>query len=672
MLLGGGVGFLPGLRPAALRPMWAFAFAAALGIALGELLPDAAASLGGGALLLFAAGYVVPSLLERALISRPGGLGPDFAFVALAAHQLVDGVAIGSATHLDHGREALMFAFSAHAAPMVAVASLGVARQRGRRALAWWVGGLLAVTLLGVLVSAGPSFGEVLAQAEAVSKAFLAGVLLHVLSHGAEAPGPRSTLQRVVDISAMALGAAVPLLLLELGAEGSPAHAAGHPASPAGLTFTAALLELILESAPSLLLGLGLGALLQAVELRLPDRWLKGSRFAQAVRGALIGAPLPICACGILPVSEGLWRRGAGPALVVAFMLSTPELGIETFALSVHFLGWPFAMLRLVGAITLAITAALALSWVVARRPGDVAAASVLNKTTEGPLWRRIVQAFDELVLHVSPWVAAGLLLAAYIEVYLPAEQIALVGGTGLDVLLMAAVAVPTYVCASSATPLAAVLWAKGLSPGAALIGLLLGPATNVATLGFMRGAFGTRATTITVITIVGTGLVFAVLANLWLPALPSLRVEEALSHAHDGWLEPLAAMGLGALVLRSLWSVGAEGWLAQLGVGHDHSHEHGHENSHDHGHDHGHAHDHAKGSAATHSEAEACGHDHDHDHEHEHGHAAMPPARPLQPLGLRPAQDAEAWSKAVAGGLSRLTFGDRAAPGPVIEPADD
>lgn len=636
VLLGGAVGFLPGLRPAALRPLWAFAFAAALGIALGELLPDAAASLGGGALLLFAAGYLVPSLLERALVHRRGGLGADFAFLALAAHQLVDGIAIGSATHLDHGREALMVAFSAHAAPMVAVASLAVARQRGRRALLWWVTGLLAVSLIGVAISARPAFGEVLGQAEAVSKAFLAGVLLHVLSHGAEAPGPRSTVERFVDISAMALGAAVPLLLLELGAGGNPEHAAGHPASPAGLTFTAALLELILESAPSLLLGLGLGALLQAVELRLPARWLRGSRVAQAVRGALIGAPLPICACGILPVSEGLWRRGAGPALVVAFLLSTPELGIETFALSVHFLGWPFALLRLAGALTLAITAALALSWVVARRPGDLAAAAALGAPSTAPIWRRVLSAFDELVLHVSPWVAAGLLLAAYVEVYLPAEQIALVGGTGLDVLIMAAVAVPTYVCASSATPLAAVLWAKGLSPGAALIGLLLGPATNVATLGFLRGAFGSRATFITVITMVATGFAFAGLANLALPALPSLRVEEALQHAHGGWIEPMAALALGGLVLRSLWSVGAEGWLAQLGLGHDHAHDHGHdhghgqgpaqEDDHEHGHEHGHDH----------------GHDHAHDHDHAHADGAAAGA---------------AWAEVVRGGLGPLTI---------------
>jgi hypothetical protein len=183
-------------------------------------------------------------------------------------------------------------------------------------ALAWGVlavGALLLVTCLGVVLSSRPAFGELLGQAEAVSKATLAGVLLHVLAHGAEAPGPRGLRARLIDLAATGAGAVVPLALLHLGAAGHPAHAAGHPASPAGLAFGDALLELILESAPSLLLGLGLGALLQAVELKLPASWFAGGRLAQALRGALVGAPLPICACGILPVSEGLWRRGAGP-----------------------------------------------------------------------------------------------------------------------------------------------------------------------------------------------------------------------------------------------------------------------------------------------------------------------------------------------------------------------
>ncbi|MBL8617740.1 MAG: permease [Deltaproteobacteria bacterium] len=657
VLLGGAVGFAPGLRPGALRPLWAFAFAAAMGIALGELLPDAAASLGGGALLLFAAGFFVPGLLERLLLRR-GGLGPDFAFVAIAAHQLVDGVAIGSATHLDHGREALMLAFSAHAAPMVAVAALGVARLRGQGALLRWIAGLLLVTCLGVVLSSRPAFGELLGQAEAVSKATLAGVLLHVLAHGAEAPGPRGLRARLIDLGATAAGATVPLLLLHFGAAGHPAHAAGHPASPAGLAFGDALLELILESAPSLLLGLGLGALLQAVELKVPPSWFAGGRLAQALRGALVGAPLPICACGILPVSEGLWRRGAGPALVVAFLLCTPELGIETFALSVHFLGWPFALLRLVGAISLSVLAALTMAWAVSGAAAAGAPGGPLSGGGGGPLWRRVLFAFDELVLHVSPWVAAGLLLAAYVEAYLPAEQIALVGGTGLDVLLMAVVAVPTYVCASSATPLAAVLWAKGLSPGAALVGLLLGPATNVATIGFLRGAYGKRATGWTLAVMVLFAFFLAGVANLTLPAVPTLRVEEADAHAHGGWLEPLTALALAAMVLRSLWMAGVEGWVAQLGMGHshDHSHDHDHGGAHEDGpspahagdHDHGHDHDHAHGHDHAHEHAHdaACAddhaqaHPHPHDHgacaaDHDHDHGAPGPTLELGALGV-------------------------------------
>ena len=216
-------------------------------------------------------------------------------------------------------------------------------------------------------------------------------------------------------------------------------------------------------------------------------------------------------------------------------------------------------------------------------------------------------------------------------------------GGTGLDVLLMALVAVPTYVCASSATPLAAVLWAKGLSPGAALVGLLLGPATNVATIGFLRGAYGKRATTWTLAVMVLFAFFLAGVANLTLPAVPTLRVQEADAHAHGGWLEPLTALALGAMVLHSLWMAGVEGWVAQLGMGHSHDHSHSHDHgggaqdhgpdAPDHGHDHGHAHGDAAACAADHD------HGHDHaacaeGHDHGHDHAVPGPALQLGALG--------------------------------------
>ena len=112
-----------------------------------------------------------------------------------------------------------------------------------------------------------------------------------------------------------------------------------------------ALVELTVETAPLLLFGLLIGAMLQTFGSKLPMTWLRaGNPAQQAIRGALVGAPLPICACGVLPLAQSLKQRGAGPALVVAFLLATPELGVESFVLSVRFLGWPFAVFKVFSA----------------------------------------------------------------------------------------------------------------------------------------------------------------------------------------------------------------------------------------------------------------------------------------------------------------------------------
>jgi uncharacterized membrane protein YraQ (UPF0718 family) len=645
VLIGAAVATIPGLRPESLRPLWSFAFAAALCVALAELLPASASVLGGAALLLFAAGFVLPGLAERAMEHRGRGtIGPQLAFLALASHQFVDGLAIGGAVHLDHGGFALMLAFSAHAAPMVAVAALAVARAQGIRAVGAWTLGLLAATSLGVVLSAQLSLGTWIEHAEAISKAVLAGVLLHVLSHRAHGPKPETSTERAVDLVSLTTGAALPLLLLQLGSTGHPAHEAGHPFAEAGPTFLGALADLAIESSPSLLFGLAIGALLQAADLRIPARFSQGGNLLAAVRGALIGAPLPICACGILPVSRGLWQKGAAPALVVAFLLATPELGVETMALSVHFLGWDFAWMRLGGALFVAISAALAVAtFAPAHPPGPE---NLLQGGGSGPYFRRALAAFDELVLHVAPWVAAGLLLAAFMQVYFDPADFARLRVGGLDVLLVGLASIPTYVCASSATPLAAVAWAKGLSPGAALIGLLLGPATNIATLSFLRGAYGLRATIAGVSTLLLAGGFCAVLANVWLPDAPQLTLAEPEDHQHGDFLQWASALAILALVVRSLWQVGAEGWIAQLGLGHshgdDHPHAHDHDHlgghdhtseSHDHGHDHGHDH-----TCESHDHGHVHDHDHAHGAEHDHGHShgdppCCPPITPAPSL---------------------------------------
>jgi uncharacterized membrane protein YraQ (UPF0718 family) len=324
---------------------------------------------------------------------------------------------------------------------------------------------------------------------------------------------------------------------------------------------------LTLETAPILLIGLGIGALLQTFGGRLSTRWLQGgSSLRQAFRGAVVGAPLPICACGVLPLAESLRGRGGGPPLVVAFLLATPELGVESFALTVRFLGWPFAFVRLGAAVTVAMLAALAVAWAFRREPTTAAAVAPVAAGSEREgTWRRVLENFDELLRHVGPFTLVGLILAAYTQAILPQGAMGDWAGSGLDILVISLVAVPSYVCAAAATPLAAVLIGKGFSSGAVLAGLLLGPATNLATVGFLRQAYGPRAAWMGLGALMLAVWAFAVGANVAGLTADVSDGGVGLEHTHSGAALAASAL-LGAMLLRVIWRSGLRTWLATLG----------------------------------------------------------------------------------------------------------
>jgi hypothetical protein len=275
----------------------------------------------------------------------------------------------------------------------------------------------------------------------------------------------------------------------------------------------------------------------------------------------------------------------------VAFLIATPELGVETFALSVRFLGWPFAVLRLAGALSIAIVAGV----VVARVVGGSLATGAAGVDSEPPsvsggALKRTLVAFDELLDHIGAWMVMGLLAASVVEALIPTSAFATIDHPLLELAVVTLIAVPSYVCAPSATPLAAVLIAKGLSPGAVLVGLLLGPATNLATLAFLRSTFGRRATLLALSAVVALSWLLALATNRYLPAI-DVHAHAVVSHERHGVLAIASGALLGLLLLRGIWLGGARRWLASLGdIGEGHEH---------HGHEH-HAHDHAQAAGVS------------------------------------------------------------------------
>ncbi|GAB6125743.1 SO_0444 family Cu/Zn efflux transporter [Humidesulfovibrio idahonensis] len=354
------------------------------------------------------------------------------------------------------------------------------------------------------------------------------------------------------------------------------------------------------EAAPFVLFGFFIAGLLKAL---LPETWLTrhlGGRGPLSVfKAALMGVPLPLCSCGVLPTALGLRRQGAGPGATTAFMISTPETGVDSLAVTYAMIDPLMTALRPVAAFVTAAVAGLAANMLPERlisAPALVPAAASAQHgcscggscaaTTRAPLSAAsplaaspgeakpgpglrarlrlgLGDAFGEMLADVGGWLLAGVLVAGAISAFLPPDLfVDIPGGELSSMLAMLLVGIPLYVCASSSTPIAASLLLKGLSPGAALVFLLSGPATNATTLTVMARTFGTALTGVYVGAIAVCSLFFGYVANRVYTAL-GFNIHAVLGQVTEAlppWLEVGSALLLLALIARALYAARRHG----------------------------------------------------------------------------------------------------------------
>ncbi|UJR85086.1 permease [Sandaracinus amylolyticus] len=559
--LGASIASLARRRPVLDAAVRTFAIGAGLALVVTHLVPESARGIGAWSLLVMGAGLAVPWLVRE---RRSAVLATELTYAGLLGHHVFEAARMTVAARGAPEGE-LALALIAHSMPTAALILVSTPGAIGARAA-----GLAIASVLGV--SFARFGGDAVASLAPIFDALASGLLLFVIARALAPVHARTSGRRVSELIALAVGVIVTLL-------GTRAHweLAPHATRALELHLADALIDTTLEAAPMLLLGLALGALVQAIGGRFPDRWMREtSPLRDAVRGAVFGAPIPVCACGILPVAEGLAMRRASAALVVSFLLAAPQAGIETFAVMARFLGVPFASAHLAVALVTSIVAAVVIAR-VARKPAAIKIGGRSfelvcshdeccdhdHGSHEGPLLARWRAAFDELALHNAPWALVGIVLAALVAELVPAESVAGFAAIGADIPLMAVLAIPAYVCPASAAPLGAVLIAKGLSPGAVLVAVTLGPATNVATLAFLRRRYGTRAAMHGVVALVATGWAGALLVNALVPvSLPPLATGEAHEHGWAAWASGLA---LALVVVRALWIAGPAAVLPGL-----------------------------------------------------------------------------------------------------------
>jgi uncharacterized membrane protein YraQ (UPF0718 family) len=346
------------------------------------------------------------------------------------------------------------------------------------------------------------------------------------------------------------------------------------------------------ESSVYILLGFAIAGLLhELLPTDLVARQLGREHPRAIAAAALLGAPMPLCSCGVIPTAAALREKGAARSPTMTFLIATPETGVDSIALTYGLLGGVMAIVRPLVAVVTAMVAGW-LSMLLAQRDvsspasaGDGVATSApmeeppqesrrsgdgchcddagRKPTATGPAhWpARLRQAahygFVTLLDDLALWLVLGLLLTGVLSTALPDDFLSRV--LGLDrgivpLLLVIAASVPLYLCATASTPVAAALVAKGLSPGAALVFLLVGPATNAATIAVVARLLGRQRLLIYLGSIIGVALA----AGLLLDGLAADAVRRAtlaaLSERESGLLGLLkAASALAFVVLLGL-----------------------------------------------------------------------------------------------------------------------
>ncbi len=308
--------------------------------------------------------------------------------------------------------------------------------------------------------------------------------------------------------------------------------------------------QVLLELAPWLLLGTAVSAALHVwLPAGLLQRQLQGP--SGVFKAVALGVPLPLCSCGVIPAGLGLKRDGASDGASVGFLISTPQTGVDSALVAASFLGWPFAIFKIGAATVTGLVGGLLVD-----ATSDAGTQQTFAPVSDEPrTWRDGLDHAVELLQVIWRWIVFGVVVSAALTTFVPTGSIAgsVLGSGPLAILAVLALSIPLYVCATASVPIAAGLVAAGLPTGAALVFLMAGPATNVATIGAVNRGFGRRVLAI----YLGTVIIGSATLGLAFDYFWGATAVAATAHHHTSWWAQISAVVLLVLL----------GWFAFVDV---------------------------------------------------------------------------------------------------------
>jgi HflK protein len=297
------------------------------------------------------------------------------------------------------------------------------------------------------------------------------------------------------------------------------------------LRYLGAVFSLVAESAPYLLAGFVAAGLIRIlVPTEKVYRHLGGTGFRSVALASLFGIPLPLCSCSVLPTALSLRKSGASKGATTSFLISTPETGVDSISITWALLDPFLTIFRPIAALITALLTGTLVNRLV--KPEDNAAPEPADDccgcgTMDGRPFRprgaravlreSVRWAFGPLLDDLTQWLVLGFLLSGLVAIAVPDGFFRDTVPSGVVAgAIMVVLATPMYICATAATPLAATLIAKGLDPGAVIVFLLVGPATNLATMLVVRRALGVRVLVIYLAGVIGSALVLGAFVSYW------------------------------------------------------------------------------------------------------------------------------------------------------------
>ncbi|MDF1660946.1 MAG: permease [Planctomycetota bacterium] len=565
-----------------------FVLVAIGGLCVLHLLPEILPKIGLWAFLLLGLGALLPYWAEHKL----EGLGhaPErvvliLALLALLFHAMLDGLGL----QISDENLKLAIPVVAHRFPVGLFLWWTIGSNFGKK---WGVLALSSVagaTILGYVL--GQNIEPFLeGESMAWIQCLLVGSLLHILFHqpAIQSHKPSKMASAFGAVFGICLTIAINLI--------PGTHDHDHHGEESLDLFFHTTETLFIESSGPILLGfLGAGLLMTFGSDKVAKAMKGKSRLGSATRGVVYGLPLPICSCGVVPLYKTLISKGAPPSAALAFLIATPELGLDAVLLSFPLLGADVTIARIIAAFVIALIVGVFIGGQLEGKTehNDDCA----NKSEASPhdhsheahhkhededhdhlpkdvgLIQALRYAFIDMVDHLGPWIVAGIVAAALLQPLLGADFLSSIPAY-LQIIVTVLVSAPGYVCASAATPIAAILLINGLSPGAVLAFLIAGPATNLTTFGMLKDTHGFKSAVKAIAAIVGLSIGLGFIVNA---VIPPSAIQTIDMHAHEPALyEQIAAIIFAGLLLFSIFRTGPRGFLTQLGLSDIHQHQHG------------------------------------------------------------------------------------------------